>query len=97
MPAINWMLLVAVVAAVLGFGSSTASGSAYGIAVTGTMLITTFLTFFVMRYALALQLVAVRAGDGLLLRHRRVFFSANLLKFVQGGWFPLGVGAFMFT
>jgi KUP system potassium uptake protein len=50
-PGINWTLLVAVVAAVLGFGSSTALGSAYGIAVTGTMLITTMLTFFVVRYA----------------------------------------------
>lgn len=44
-PGINWTLLLAVVAAVLGFGSSTALGSAYGIAVTGTMLITTVLTF----------------------------------------------------
>ncbi|KGO99915.1 potassium transporter, partial [Alcaligenes faecalis] len=50
-PGINWTLLLAVVAAVLGFGSSTALGSAYGIAVTGTMLITTLLTFFVIRYA----------------------------------------------
>jgi len=50
-PGINWTLLAAVVAAVLGFGSSTALGSAYGIAVTGTMLITTLLTFFVVRYA----------------------------------------------
>ncbi|AET91162.1 potassium transporter [Burkholderia sp. YI23] len=50
-PGINWTLLLAVVAAVLGFGSSTALGSAYGIAVTGTMLITTVLTFFVIRYA----------------------------------------------
>lgn len=50
-PGINWTLLAAVIAAVLGFGSSTALGSAYGIAVTGTMLITTFLTFFVVRYA----------------------------------------------
>jgi len=58
-PAINWLLLIAVIGAVLGFGSSTALGSAYGIAVTGTMMITTFLTFFVVRYA-GLQLAVVR-------------------------------------
>jgi KUP system potassium uptake protein len=51
LPAINWMPLAAVIASVLGFGSSTAIGSAYGIAVTGTMLTTTCLTFYVAHYA----------------------------------------------
>src|SRR5512132_2277113 len=49
-PAVNWILLAAVAAAVLGFGSSTRLASAYGVAVMGTMLVTTFLTFFVLRY-----------------------------------------------
>src|SRR5712692_1942499 len=49
-PAVNWMLLAAVAAAVLGFGSSSKLASAYGVAVMGTMLVTTFLTFFVIRY-----------------------------------------------
>ena len=51
MPEVNWLLLVAVLLAVLGFGSSSALASAYGIAVTVTMLITTGLTFFVVRHA----------------------------------------------
>src|SRR5260370_30043139 len=50
MPGVNGMLLLAVVAAVLGFGSSSKLASAYGVAVTGTMLTTTFLTFFLIRY-----------------------------------------------
>ena len=50
-PSINWTLLIAIIAAVIGFGSSTNLASAYGLAVSGTMLITTFLTFFVLRYA----------------------------------------------
>src|SRR5213076_558962 len=49
-PAVNWILLVAVFAAVVGFGSSTRLASAYGVAVMGTMLVTTLLTFFVLRY-----------------------------------------------
>ena len=49
-PAINWVLLALVLAAVFGFGSSSALASAYGVAVTGTMTVTTILTFFVIRY-----------------------------------------------
>ena len=49
-PAVNWILLVAVLAAVVGFGSSSRLANAYGVAVMGTMLATTFLTFFVVRY-----------------------------------------------
>ena len=49
MPAVNWLLLAGVVAAVVGFGSSSALAGAYGIAVTMTMLITTLLTYFVVR------------------------------------------------
>ena len=64
-PAVNWILLAAVAAAVIGFGSSTRLASAYGVAVMGTMLVTTFLTFFVHPLRLALSAVAVPA------RHRR--------------------------
>ena len=60
-PAVNWMLLLVVVAAVVGFGSSTRLASAYGVAVMGTMLVTTLLTFFVIRYRLALPAVALRS------------------------------------
>ena len=96
-PAINWMLLVAVVLAVLGFGSSTALGSAYGIAVTGTMLITTVLTFFVLRYSWHYNWLVCLLATGFFFAIDAVFFSANLLKLFQGGWFPLLAGALIFT
>jgi KUP system potassium uptake protein len=92
-PAINWTLLAAVVASVVGFGSSTALGSAYGIAVTGTMLITTFLTFYVVRYAWNYNWVLCLLSTGFFFVIDAAFFSANLLKFLQGGWYPLLIGA----
>ena len=95
-PAINWMLLAAVVASVLGFGSSTALGSAYGIAVTGTMLITTFLTFFVVRYAWRYNLWLCVLATGYFFAVDAIFFASNLLKVMQGGWFPLVIGALIF-
>jgi KUP system potassium uptake protein len=96
-PGINWILLIAVVAAVIGFGSSTALGSAYGIAVTGTMLITTFLTFFVVRYAWHYNWLLCVFATSFFFVIDALFFSANLLKIVEGGWFPLAIGAVMFT
>ncbi|HEV3105872.1 MAG TPA: potassium transporter Kup [Trinickia sp.] len=96
-PGINWTLLAAVVAAVLGFGSSTALGSAYGIAVTGTMLITTLLTFFVVRYAWHYNWLLCVFATAFFFMIDAMFFSANLLKIVEGGWFPLVIGVVMFT
>ena len=96
-PGINWALLCAVVAAVVGFGSSTALGSAYGIAVTGTMLITTCLTFFVIRYAWNYNWFLCVFATVFFFLIDATFFSANLLKIVQGGWFPLAIGLVMFT
>ena len=95
-PGINWTLLVAVVAAVVGFGSSTALGSAYGIAVTGTMLITTLLTFFVVRYAWHYNWLLCVGATVFFFVIDATFFSANLLKISQGGWFPLIIGLLMF-
>jgi KUP system potassium uptake protein len=95
-PGINWTLLIAVVAAVLGFGSSTALGSAYGIAVTGTMLITTLLTFFVVRYAWHYNWLLCIGATAFFFVIDATFFSANLLKIAQGGWFPLVIGLLMF-
>ena len=95
-PAINWMLLAAVVASVVGFGSSTALGSAYGIAVTGTMLITTFLTFYVVRYAWHYNLWLCVLATGYFFAVDAIFFASNLLKLMQGGWFPLAIGALIF-
>jgi KUP system potassium uptake protein len=96
-PVINWLLLVAVVAAVLGFGSSTALASAYGVAVTGTMLITTILTFFVLRYGWGYNWVICILATGFFLVIDAAFFSANALKTAQGGWFPLVIGIGVFS
>ncbi|MGQ7932739.1 potassium transporter Kup [Paraburkholderia sp. D1E] len=96
-PGINWTLLAAVVAAVIGFGSSTALGSAYGIAVTGTMLITTVLTFFVIRYAWHYNWFLCVSATVFFFIIDAAFFSANLLKLMQGGWFPLLVGLIIYT
>ena len=65
-PAVNWMLLCAVLAAVVGFGSSSRLASAYGVAVMGTMLVTTFLTFFVVRYGGATRCGCACCATGLL-------------------------------
>jgi len=96
-PGINWTLLAAVIAAVVGFGSSTALGSAYGIAVTGTMLITTLLTFFVIRYAWHLNWLLCVFATVFFFVIDATFFSANLLKISQGGWFPLLIGLIIYT
>jgi KUP system potassium uptake protein len=96
-PAVNNALLVAVLAAVLGFRSSTALGSAYGIAVTGTMLITTLLTFFVVRYAWRFNFWLALAATAFFVAIDAMFFSANLLKIADGGWFPLVIAVLVFT
>ncbi len=96
-PTINWLLLGAVVLSVVGFGSSTALGSAYGIAVTGTMMITTLLTFFVVRYTWHYNWWLCVLSTGFFFAIDAVFFSANLLKFLQGGWYPLVIGALIFV
>ena len=97
LPSINWILLVAVVAAVIGFGSSTNLASAYGIAVTGTMLITTILTFWVVRYGWGYNWFLCVLATGFFLVIDLAFFSANTLKLAQGGWFPLVIGAAVFV
>jgi KUP system potassium uptake protein len=95
-PAVNAALLVAVIAAVVGFRSSTALGSAYGIAVTGTMMITTVLTFFVLRYSWHYPWWLCAGATAFFIAIDATFFSANLLKIVDGGWFPLAIGALIF-
>jgi KUP system potassium uptake protein len=96
MPAINWVLLVAVLLAVLGFESSSALASAYGIAVTITMLITTALTFFVVRHAWHYPLAVAWGATGLFLVVDAVLVISCSLKFMQGGWFPLTLGVVVF-
>ncbi|MCX7256213.1 MAG: potassium transporter Kup [Polaromonas sp.] len=96
MPAVNWILLVAVLLAVVGFGSSSALAAAYGIAVTMTMLITTVLTFFVLRHGWGYRLSAALAATGFFLALDTVLVLACALKFWQGGWFPLALGLGLF-
>ncbi|MES2207017.1 MAG: potassium transporter Kup [Pseudomonadota bacterium] len=94
-PLVNWLQLGVVLLAVIGFGSSTNLASAYGIAVTATMLMTTILTFFVIRYQWKYNLLLCLAATSFFLLIDVALFSANTLKITHGGWFPLVLGAFM--
>ena len=95
-PFVNWTLYVCIVAAVLAFKSSSQLASAYGIAVTIDMLITTVMTFFVIRWAWKLPLALCVVATGGFLAVDLVFFAANAVKVLEGGWFPLAIGAAMF-
>ena len=95
-PAVNWTLLVVVAAAVIGFGSSTKLASAYGVAVMGTMLVTTFLTFFVIRYGWGYPLWLCVLATGFFMLIDMTLFAAALTKIHEGGWFPLALGAAVF-
>jgi KUP system potassium uptake protein len=96
-PSVSALLFVAVVALVVGFGSSAGLASAYGIAVTGTLAIDTILFFVVVRMAWAKPLWLVVTGAAAFLVVDLAFFGANLPKVVQGGWFPLLLAASVFT
>lgn len=95
-PFANWLLLLVIVGAVLGFGSSSNLASAYGLAVSGTMLITTVLTFFVVRYCWHYKLAIAVAATVVFFAIDAAFVAANLVKFMQGGWFPVAIGALVF-
>jgi KUP system potassium uptake protein len=96
-PAVNWGIFAAVVALVVGFGSSQHLAAAYGIAVTGTLAIDTLLFFVVVRVVWRRPLGLAIAGAAAFLVVDLAFFSANLSKVVHGGWFPLVVAALVFT
>jgi KUP system potassium uptake protein len=96
-PAVNWMMLVGVVILVFQFGSSGALAAAYGIAVSGTMIITTLLTVFVtlmLPGAARLPLLAALFVFTLL---EVLFFGSNLTKIASGGWMPLALGLALFV
>ncbi len=97
LPAINWALFLGVVALVIGFESSTNLGAAYGIAVTGTMAATTILAYVVARSTWKWTAAASIALFGAFLLIDLAFFSANVLKIREGGWFPLAFGLGVFT
>ncbi|MDM0074935.1 potassium transporter Kup [Variovorax sp. J2P1-59] len=96
MPFVNWGLFVAIVLAVVMFRSSSNLAAAYGIAVTTDMLITTVLTFFVIRYAWKYPLALCIAATGAFFVVDFLFFASNLLKLFEGGWFPLVIGGSIF-
>ena len=97
LPFVNWGLFAAIVLAVVMFRSSSNLAAAYGIAVTLDMLITTVLTFFVLRFGWKYPLWICLLPTGFFFVVDFAFFSSNLLKLFDGGWFPLMIGGLIFT
>jgi KUP system potassium uptake protein len=96
-PQVNWLLLIAVLALVLGFQSSSALAAAYGFAVTGTMTTTTVLAAAVMRGVWRWQWPNVVAVLAPIMTVDLALFASNALKIPSGGWFPLVIGIVVFT
>ena len=96
-PFVNWGLFGAIVLAVMMFKSSSNLAAAYGIAVCTDMLITTVLTFFVIRYSWRYPLWLCLATTSFFFLVDFAFWSSNLLKLADGGWFPLLIGAIILT
>jgi KUP system potassium uptake protein len=96
-PFVNWGLFVFIVLAVAMFKSSAALGSAYGIAVTLDMTITTVMTYFVIRYGWRYPLALCLLATGFFFLIDITFFLSNMLKLLAGGWFPIVIGIGMFT
>ena len=96
-PQVNWALMVATILIVIGFATSSSLAAAYGIAVTGTMVITAVLLYVIAverwhwAKPIAILVIAVFLAVDL------AFFGANLLKIAQGGWLPLLIAGFVFT
>jgi len=92
-PRVNWLLLIAVLYLVFAFKSSGALAAAYGIAVTGTMVITSIMAFFVIwkcwHWSLAIAALIIAP----FITVDAIFLMANLLKIIEGGWIPLAIGA----
>lgn len=96
-PLVNWLLMLACITLVLAFRSSTNLAAAYGVAVTMTMLITTVLFYFVARHLWRWSLLKTLPLCLLFAAIEIAFLSANLVKFFDGGWFPIVVGVVIFT
>ena len=92
MPFVNWGLFVVIVLAVVMFKTSSNLAAAYGIAVCTDMLITTILTFFVLRYAWKYPMWLCISTTSIFFLVDLAFWSSNLLKIADGGWFPLFIG-----
>jgi KUP system potassium uptake protein len=96
-PQVNWALMFATLGLVLGFRSSSALAAAYGMAVTLTMLITTMLAYLVARGAWGVRRAVAGSLALFFLIIELGFFGANLTKVAHGGWFPLVIGAIVYT
>src|SRR5271170_4377217 len=95
-PTMNWILMVAALALVVGFGSSAALGGAYGLAVSGAMTIVTPLTLSLIKSRTGSESRLLRTGLSLLFVVDIAFLLANLTKLEDGGWLPLVSGLFIF-
>ena len=95
-PVVNWLLMGAVLTLVLAFQSSTKLAFAYGMAVTGTIAITTILFFVIVHGGWRRSLWLALVGAGLFLTVELAFFGANLTKFFHGAWVPLVIGVMLF-
>jgi KUP system potassium uptake protein len=96
-PAVNWALMFGVVAAVALFGSSSALAAAYGISVSLVMIITTVMTFFIVRYGWKYPLWLCIASTSVFFVIDAAFFASNSLKIAQGGWFPLAMAVGLYV
>ena len=96
MPGVNWALWVACIALVIGFRSSSALASTYGVAVTGTMLTTSILFAVVMRKLWHWAMWKVVLITAVFVAVDVAFLGANLLKLVDGGWFPIAAAALIY-
>ncbi|MEO5894531.1 MAG: potassium transporter Kup [Vicinamibacterales bacterium] len=97
MPQINWTLMLATIGLVIGFKTSSALAAAYGMAVTSTMVITTLLTYLVARRSWGISRAVAGTLAAFFLVLELAFFGANLIKIAHGGWFPLVIGAVIYT
>jgi len=96
-PVVNWVLLAGVLVVVFAFGSSAALASAYGIAVTVTMLTTTILTYFVIQAGWGMPRSVSMAATAFFLVIDIVLVAGCAIKFLDGGWFPLVTGLLLFV
>ena len=96
-PSVNWLMLAGVVVLVLGFGSSGALAAAYGIAVSGTMIITTLLTVFVTLMVPGRARLPMLAALAVFALLEMLFFGSNMAKVANGGWMPLALGLVLFV
>ncbi len=96
LPGVTNFLLFAVILIVVSFGSSSALASAYGVAVTGDMLVTSILTFFVIYFGWKLPLYLCIASTSIFVCIDLAFFSASIMKVFEGGWLPILIASTVF-